>query len=135
LMAAYAGTKFALEGISDSLRRELLVYGVDVIVIAPHSTNTPLLDKAENQDFSPYDATPYREAIKRVLSFIVLEGKKGFRPEHIAHFVQKALTAPKPRARYSVVPKPFEAWLLTRLFSPRMVDRLMAKQFELKRIG
>ena len=63
LMAAYAGTKFALEGISESLRRELLVYGVDVIVIAPHTTDTPLLDKAKVQDVTAYEDTPYRNAI------------------------------------------------------------------------
>ena len=51
-IAAYAGTKFALEGISESLRRELKVYGIDVIVIAPHLTNTALLDKAVAQDIT-----------------------------------------------------------------------------------
>jgi NAD(P)-dependent dehydrogenase (short-subunit alcohol dehydrogenase family) len=133
LMGAYAGSKFALEGMSESLRRELLVYGIDVIVIAPHSANTPLLDKAEAQaqDITRYEATPYVETIRRVVNFIVVEGRAGFAPEHIAKFVKKALTAPKPKARYSVVPKPFEAWLLTRVLSVRMVDRLLAKQFAL----
>lgn len=135
LMAAYAGTKFALEGISESLRRELLVYGVDVIVIAPHSTDTPLLDKAEAQDTTAYENTPYRNAIKRIVNFIVVEGRKGYRPEHIAQFVKMALTTRKPKPRYSVVPKPLEAWLLTSVFPARIVDRLMAKQFELKRAG
>jgi short-subunit dehydrogenase len=133
LIAAYAGTKFALEGISESLRRELLVHGIEVIVIAPHSTNTPLLDKAEAQDASRYQNTPYQTPIKRVLDSFVSEGRKGYHPRQIADVIYKAITAKKPRARYSVVPKPLEAWLLSYVFPTRFIDRLMAKQFGLLR--
>jgi hypothetical protein len=131
MIAAYAGTKFAIEGISESLRRELLVYGIDVIVIAPHSTNTPFLDKAEAQDFSIYDNTPYRIPGKLVLDFIVREGRKGYHPRQIGEVIYRALTVKKPRARYSVVLKPLQAWLLTNVFPTRLIDRIMAKQFGL----
>ena len=97
MMAAYAGTKFAIEGISESLRRELLVYGIDVIVIAPHSTNTPFLDKAEAQDFSIYDNTPYEKPGKLVLDFSVRDGRKGYHPRQIAEVIYKAITVKKPR--------------------------------------
>ena len=135
LMAAYAGTKFAIEGISESLRRELLVYGIDVIVIAPHSTNTPLLDKAEAQDLSRYENTPYRRPGKLLLDFIVGEGRKGYHPSKIAEVIYDAITTKNPRARYSVVPKPLAAWLLTNVFPIRLTDRMMAKQFELANVG
>jgi hypothetical protein len=135
MMAAYAGTKFAIEGISESLRRELLVYGIDVIVIAPHSTNTPFLDKAEAQDFSMYDNTPYQRPGKLVLDFSVHDGRKGFHPRQIAEVIYKAVTVKKPQARYSVVPKPLEAWLLTNVFPTRLIDRTMAKQFGLAKNG
>jgi short-subunit dehydrogenase len=75
--SSYVGTKFAIEGISASLRRELLVYGIDVIVIAPHSTNTPFLDKVEAQDISMHDNTPYQRPGELVLDFIVRDGRKG----------------------------------------------------------
>jgi hypothetical protein len=91
------------------------------------------LDKAESQDTSRYLATPYRDAINRVLKFVVVDGRQGYPPAHVAKFVETALTARKPRARYSIVPKPLEAWLLTQVFSPRRVDRLLAKQFGLRR--
>jgi hypothetical protein len=135
MMAAYAGTKFAIEGISESLRRELLVYGIDVIVIAPHSTNTPFLDKAEAQDFSMYDNTPYQRPGKLVLDFSVRDGRKGYHPRQIAEVIYKGITAKKPRARYSVVPKPLQAWLLTNVFPTRLIDRMLAKQFELVRMA
>jgi hypothetical protein len=135
LVAAYIGTKFAIEGISESLRRELLVYGIDVIVIAPHSTNTPLLDKAQVQDYSMYENTPYGGPGKLFVDFIVHEVRNGYHPRQIAEVIYKAVTARKPRARYSVVPKPLEAWLLTNLFPTRLIDRMMAKQFGLASIG
>jgi hypothetical protein len=135
MMAAYAGTKFAIEGISESLRRELLLYGIDVIVSAPHSTNTPFLDKAEAQDFSVYDHTPYQRPGKLVLDFSVREGRKGYHPRQIAEVIHKAITVKKPRARYSVVPKPLQAWLLTNVFPIRLIDRMLAKHFELEKNG
>jgi hypothetical protein len=135
MIAAYAGTKFAIEGISEGLRRELLLYGIDVIVIAPHSTNTPFLDKAEAQDFSMYEDTPYQRPGKLVLDFSVRDGRKGYHPRQIAEVIYKAITVKKPRARYSVVPKPLQAWLLTDVLPTRLIDRMMAKQFELARIG
>jgi hypothetical protein len=48
-----------------------------------------------------------------------------------AEVIYKAITVKKPRARYSVVPKPLEAWLLSNLFPTRLIDRIMAKQFGL----
>jgi hypothetical protein len=135
MIAAYAGTKFAIEGISEGLRREFLLYGIDVIVIAPHSTNTPFLDKAEAQDFSMYDDTPYQRPGKLVLDFSVRDGRKGYHPRQIAEVIYKAITVMKPRARYSVVPKPLQAWLLSNVFPTRLIDRIMAKQFELASIS
>ncbi|HEY3622596.1 MAG TPA: hypothetical protein VGL12_09420 [Roseiarcus sp.] len=111
------------------------MYGIDVIVIAPHSTNTPLLDKAEAQDFNMYENTPYRRPGKLVLDFIVREGRKGYHPSQIAEVIYKAITVKKPQARYSVVPKPLEAWLLSNVFPTRLTDRMMAKQFGLASIG
>jgi hypothetical protein len=103
----------------------------DVIVIAPHSTNTPFSDKAEAQDFSMYDNTPYHRPGKLVLDFSVRDGRKSYHPSQIAEVIYKAVMVEKPRARYSVVPKPLQAWLLTNLFPTRFIDRIMAKQFGL----
>jgi NAD(P)-dependent dehydrogenase (short-subunit alcohol dehydrogenase family) len=60
----YAASKFALEGLSESLRRELMLFGIDVIVVAPGSVATPIWDKAEAMDITPFAATPYADALK-----------------------------------------------------------------------
>jgi hypothetical protein len=64
-----------------------------VIVIAPHSTNTPFSDKAEAQDFNMYDSTSYQRPGKLVLDFSVRDGRKGYHPRQIAEVIYKAITA------------------------------------------
>jgi len=47
-LGAYSGAKHALEGVSESLRRELQLYGIDVIIIGPDSVAAPIWKKAED---------------------------------------------------------------------------------------
>src|ERR1043166_9486463 len=50
----YNASKFALEGLSEALRRELMIYGIDVIVVAPGAVATPIWDKADTVDVVRY---------------------------------------------------------------------------------
>jgi NAD(P)-dependent dehydrogenase (short-subunit alcohol dehydrogenase family) len=56
-LGAYAASKHGLEGMSESLRRELMLYGIDVIIIGPGYVNTPILNKAEAEDLEIYRHT------------------------------------------------------------------------------
>ena len=67
-LGPYNASKFALEAVSESLRRELMIYGVDVIVIAPGAIATPIWDKADALDVSRYANTPYAKSLDRVKS-------------------------------------------------------------------
>src|SRR6185436_12449117 len=61
-LGPYSASKHGLEGFSESLRRELMLYGIDVIIIGPGSVATPIWDKGEKTDLSQYENTDYLEA-------------------------------------------------------------------------
>src|SRR3979411_2203547 len=54
LTAAYAASKHAIEGLSESLRREMMLFGIDVIIVAPGPVKTPIWSKAGEVDISTY---------------------------------------------------------------------------------
>ena len=132
-MGDYAMSKHAVEAFSDVLRRELMLYGIDVIVIGPGAVATPIWDKAETADYSAYAKTGYGEIVKKFLDWFIAEGRKGLPPERIGQAVYTALTAARPRVRYAVVPKRFANWTLPMTLPKRMVDRAIAKQLGLVR--
>jgi len=120
----YNTSKFAVEGLSEGLRRELLPFGIDVIVVAPGAVATPIWAKAEETDITPYLSTPYAEPLKRLRAFMLALGEKGYPPERIGETVLQALTAARPKVRYRVTPNPFQDFMARRL-PKRFIDRLV----------
>lgn len=127
----YNTSKFALEGLSESLRRELMLYGVDVVIIAPGAIATPIWDKADALDVSAYEKTPYGPSVNKVKGYMIDMGRKGLAPEKIGEVVHTALTVAKPKTRYIVTPDPLQNWLSNNL-PKRLVDRTVAKQLGLQ---
>jgi NAD(P)-dependent dehydrogenase (short-subunit alcohol dehydrogenase family) len=127
-LGAYVASKHALEGMSESLRRELLLYGIDVIVVAPGAVVTPIWAKGDEEDFSPYAGTDYAPYLDPFRAYLAAEGKKGLPPEVVAKAVHKALTTAKPKTRYAVVPQKFRNWTLPRMLPSRVLDGLIAGQ-------
>ena len=123
-LAPYAASKFALEGLSESLRRELLPLGIDVIVVAPGAVATAIWGKAEQIDITPYLNTPYIKALERLRGHMLTLAKQGLPPERLGEAVLQALTAPRPKVRYTVTPQPVQD-LLVRTLPKRFVDRMI----------
>ena len=131
-LGAYAASKFALEGFSESLRRELMLYGIDVIIIGPGSVATPIWDKAEELDISIYADTGYAEAIRRIYKYMIEGGRNGFPPERVGEVVLQALTTAKPRVRYAVIPGNPIRQFIQRLLPSRVIDRIIARNLGFK---
>jgi NAD(P)-dependent dehydrogenase (short-subunit alcohol dehydrogenase family) len=129
-MGAYAASKFALEGLSESLRRELMLFGIDVIVVAPGPTVTAIWDKAEAVDLTPFAGSPFAPALGKFREFMLTEGKKGFAPERVGRVIADALVNRRPKTRYTVTPAPILNQLLNRL-PKRLVDRMLARRLGL----
>ena len=126
----YAASKFALEGLSEALRRELMLFGIEVVVVAPGSVATPIWDKAEAVDLAPFAATPYAAALKTMRSFMIALGRKGLPPERIGEAVRTALTASHPKTRYTVAPNPGQQ-LMVAVLPKRTMDKLLARRLGL----
>jgi NAD(P)-dependent dehydrogenase (short-subunit alcohol dehydrogenase family) len=130
LTPAYVASKHALEGLSESLRRELMLFGIDVVIVAPGPVKTPIWSKAEEVDISAYKNSPYFPALQKVRAFMLHLGSIGLPPEKIAERVLDALTLPRPRVRYQVAPDPLRQLMLRRL-PRRLVDKMYAKRLGL----
>jgi len=128
----YSASKHGLEGLSESLRRELVFYGIDVIVVAPGAVATPIWDKAEQMDLAPYQKSPYFEILKRFRDYMIADGRKGWSSERLGQVVCEALTAARPKARYSPVAGRFQNWTLPTTLPVRLVDRIIAKTFGIR---
>jgi NAD(P)-dependent dehydrogenase (short-subunit alcohol dehydrogenase family) len=124
----YSASKFALEGYSQSLRRELMLYGIDVIVIGPGAIATPIWAKAEQTDLKRFSNTPYATAIERVTAFMLSQGRKGLPPSDVGDLIWRCLTDPRPKTRYAVLRRPVMDRTLPSLLGPRFVDRILAQR-------
>jgi NAD(P)-dependent dehydrogenase (short-subunit alcohol dehydrogenase family) len=132
-LGAYTTSKHGLEGFSESLRRELMLYGIDVILVGPGSVVTPIWDKAEETDVATFVGTDFAPALKKFRDFFITRGKSGYPPEKVAETVLEALTATHPKVRYAVVSKSFVNWTLPRLLPKRIVDKKISNLLGLKR--
>jgi NAD(P)-dependent dehydrogenase (short-subunit alcohol dehydrogenase family) len=130
LTAGYAASKHAIEGLSESLRREMMPFGIDVVIIAPGAVKTPIWSKAQDIDMSAYRNSPYFPALEKISAFTKHLSEIGLPPEKIAAVIADALTTAHPKVRYQLTPDPMRH-LITGLLPKRMVDRIIAKRLGL----
>jgi NAD(P)-dependent dehydrogenase (short-subunit alcohol dehydrogenase family) len=128
LLGAYSASKSGLEGMSDVLRLELMLFGIDLVMIEPGFVNTMMYDKGEKEDLSEFKPTEYWDAVQNFQKFTVAEGRKGLSPECLGEAVHVALSTAKPKARYAVIKQRFKNWTLPRLLPARLLDAVVARQ-------
>jgi NAD(P)-dependent dehydrogenase (short-subunit alcohol dehydrogenase family) len=130
LAAPYSTSKHAIEGLSESLRRELMLFGIDVIIVAPGAVKTPIWAKAEEVDVSVYRNSPFFPALEGVRKFMMQLAETGLPAERIAEVIFTALTTASPKVRYQITPDPMRH-LIVSVLPKRTVDRIIAKRLGL----
>jgi len=125
----YCASKFALEGYSDSLRRELMMRGVEVVIMEPGRVTTPIWDKGERA-MGKFNGSPFAEKARKIGEHAIRKGKTaGLPPSAIAEKVHEALTARRPGLRYLVAPSTLK-YRLIKLLPARAVDRMIRREIE-----
>lgn len=122
-LGPYAASKHALEALSTSLRGELEIYGVGVVVIAPSIVATPIWQKPDAIRTDGFANTAYgaslAEARKRALS----RGLRGISPERVARLVHHVIESKYVRSRYTVGPPGPLARTMLALLPSRIANR------------
>lgn len=131
-LGPYAASKHALEGYAESLRRELMVYGVDVIIIGPGAIATPIWAKGDAEDFARYAGTPYEAPAAHLRAYFMRSAENGLPAEDVAALVWKVLTASQPRTRYGISRQVLSSVLST-ILPRRFIDSAIAKRMGLQK--
>lgn len=130
----YSASKHALEAVSGSLRQELLIYGVDVIIIGPGAVATPIWSKAEQVDISQYDDTDYKKAYKKMNDFMSAMGPQGVPVEKVGELVHHTITTDKPKVRYAIAPNMLTDWIIPQNLPKRVLDKIIAGKIGLTKL-
>ena len=126
-IAPYTASKFAVEAFSDSLRREMLLYGVDVVLIEPGPIKTAIWDKAPDPENNEFTGSDYEPALKRFYKMFIEMGKKGFDADIIGDRVKEILQNPSPKTRHVITPNRFMNYTLSGILPDRAFDKLTGK--------
>lgn len=129
----YSASKHAVEGLSEALRREMMLFGIDVIVIGPGPIKTPIWGKGAAPDFSKLAGSPYAKPLEAAYHFMQDLGKNGLPPEDVAKLIHHALTGANVKTRYTITPGALSRWIFNML-PTRMSDRIVAKRLKIERL-
>jgi NAD(P)-dependent dehydrogenase (short-subunit alcohol dehydrogenase family) len=136
-MSPYSGSKFALEALSDALRRELIPWGIDVVAIEPGSIATPIWDKAGETATTATAAMPdegrrlYGAQLKRLGELLQETAKAGIPPERVARVIHRAISKDRPKPRYLVGIDAKIAAGMNGLLPDRWFDRVLERRTKL----
>jgi short-subunit dehydrogenase len=128
-LSPYVSTKFALEGFSDSLRRELIPFGIKTILIEPGAIATPIWNNAKKQDIS-FVSEKYRKSLKNFEDNFIDAGNAGMSSAKAAEQIFKILKKKNPGPRYLIAEKTINNYVP--LIIPRkLFDKIVIKLFSM----
>ena len=130
----YAASKHALEALSHALRRELMLYGVDVILVVAGAVDTPIWGKMGDEEMARYADTDFAQAGAQARETAVGMGGQGMPASRVAGAIHEALTAQKPKTTYLLTNNWLMGWYLPQKVSTRRLDRIIAKALGLRQV-
>ena len=135
-----AATKRALLSLTEALRLELAPWGIRVVLIEPASIRTEAADKVADAaeqaltGFGPEGHRLYGDVFRRVIAQGLARERAGSPPDVVAAAVARAITAPRPRARY-LVGKDSRRLAALAMLPPGLLDSIRRRLFGLPAPG
>jgi NAD(P)-dependent dehydrogenase (short-subunit alcohol dehydrogenase family) len=129
---AYAGAKFAMEAMSDALRRELAPHGVQVVVVEPGGVRTEMtghgIERANDTlaSMSPAQRGRYGPLLQAIINQATAFTTSGLPSEAAGRIIADATTVRRPRSRYTIGRDAAILTRLSRILSDRVLDRILA---------
>jgi NAD(P)-dependent dehydrogenase (short-subunit alcohol dehydrogenase family) len=125
VLSAYAATKFALEGFSESMRYELKEWGINIVIIEPGAIKTKVFENVKTGDVRSSSESPYADLIERASKGFGKMMDNSSSPKLVAEAILNAITSKEPEIRYVVgddakyimkirknsTDKEFESWM------------------------
>ena len=131
---AYCASKFALEGMSDTLRRELLLQGIDVVIVEPGAIETAIWETSKRRtegmmpQLETHPAMPlYRKFIDSMMARVKRIEKQAIPAERVAQVVSKSLERSRPAVRVRVGNDAIIGYMLQRILPTRLFDKLIVR--------
>ena len=127
-LGAYTASKHGLEGLSQSLRRELLRYGVDVVIIGPGPIKSEIFNKVDKKFLESLKKSDYAKAAKLIPKRNKNALKIAFPAIEVGKLIFNALHNPNRKTRYTITPNKMMYWTVPMTISDRMLDRMIQKR-------
>lgn len=128
--SSYVSTKAAIKAFADAARLEVSPYGVWITTVEPGSINTGI---SERRTKYIADDSPYRDEFATVISTLDAKEATGIPASDVAETVLEAIKADEPEPLYARGSRAPVVFFLKRLAPQTLLERVMAKQFGLKR--
>lgn len=132
-LSAYAASKHAIEGFSDALRKELMLFGIKVVVIGPGSIKTPIWEKGFKKIQARYENSIYAKSFAKFVAIALNESENALQVQKVSEIVTEIFETKQPRLRYAPIPRPLVNWYIPMLLPQRLYNSLAAKALGLQK--
>lgn len=128
--AWYHASKFAIEGLSDVLRKEVKQFGIDVIVIEPGGTKTEIMEIGGKYLMRVSGKTVYKDLAQSVNKMYATMEKDAAEPITIAQLIKEGIEASKPKTRYIGGAGTKVMLFMRKILSDKLFDRMVMSQMK-----